>query len=191
MLDAATIYELCAAATRIASEHDEVAELAQDDLDHSIWVRLRGEASAQAALAALTDHGLAASQYPSHRVRVTGWDARLLRRRLGMLLAGVDDLTGEWTATSELARYHYDRRAQASGGLRPEEWEVLAEVEAAMRRAVPIPRRAPAVHDIDQLHTLIEAAEDAYQQLIARHIDYAETTLRDCRVDQRDAAPRP
>jgi hypothetical protein len=59
-LDAATIYEPCAAASHNASEHDDVVDLARDDLDHSIWLRLKGEASSRTALAALTDYGRAA-----------------------------------------------------------------------------------------------------------------------------------
>ena len=57
--------------------------------------------------------------------------------------------------------------------------EVLADVENAMRSCVPIPRRAPRVDDINVLLDLITTAEDAYQQLIAEHIDYAERVLAD------------
>ena len=47
----------------------------------------------------------------------------------------------------------------------------------AQLRPDPIPRRAPRVDDIDVLLDLITTAEDAYQQLIAEHIDYAERVL--------------
>jgi hypothetical protein len=58
------------------------------------------------ALVASTRHVLPAGYSPlgmdGERVaqsRVTGWDPRPLRRRLVVLLAGVDDLDGDWAAT--------------------------------------------------------------------------------------------
>jgi len=35
----------------------------------------------------------------------------------------------------------------------------------------------PHIQDVDTLLELIAAAEDAYQQLIAQHVDYAERAL--------------
>jgi len=87
----------------------------------------------------------------------------------------VDDLSEEWEATAEMTRYHHDRRVVA--GEDPEAWAVLGDVEAAMRSCVPLPHRAPQTEDVDTLLELIAAAEDAYQQLIAEHITYAETVL--------------
>lgn len=46
-----------------------------------------------------------------------------------------------------------------------------------MRCAVPIPHTAPGTDDVDTLLQLIEAADDAYQQLIAEHLDYAARVL--------------
>jgi len=59
----------------------------------------------------------------------------------------------------------------------PEQWDVLADVEKAMRQAVPIPHRAPSTDDVDTLLQPVDAAEDAYQQLIAEHLDYAARVL--------------
>ena len=46
-----------------------------------------------------------------------------------------------------------------------------------MRRAVPLPHSAPGVTDIGVLLELIDAAEDAYERLIAEHVDFAEQTI--------------
>src|SRR4051794_20525828 len=81
---------------------------------------------------------------------------------------------GEWQATSELATYCYDR---AASGEEPDPADVLADVESIMRRAVPLPHSFPSVADVDVLLELIDAAEDAYERLIAEHLDYAEKTL--------------
>jgi hypothetical protein len=129
----------------------------------------------QEAIAELLAYGLSTVDRRDCRLQVTGWDTRLLRRRLGIVLAGVDDLREEWDATAELARYHYDRRAAV--GEEPDAAEVLADVERAMRDALPIPHRAPAINDVDTLLELIDAAEQAYQQLLAEHIEHATTTL--------------
>ncbi len=87
----------------------------------------------------------------------------------------MDDLKTEWDATAEMVCYHHDRRVTA--GIDPDPAEVLADVETAMRRCVPIPHRAPHIQDMDSLLELITAAEDAYQQLIAEHVDYTERVL--------------
>jgi len=42
-------------------------------------------------------------------------------------------------------------------------------------RTHPTPR--PHIQDVDTLLELITAAEDAYQQLIAQQVDYAERAL--------------
>ena len=109
------------------------------------------------------------------RLHVTGWDDRLLHWRLGGLLAGVDDLTGEWGSTGELVCYHYDRRVVA--GVEPDVAEILADVEGVIRSYVPIPHQAPRVEDVAVSLELVAAAEDAYQQLIAEHVEYAEHVL--------------
>jgi len=70
-------------------------------------------------------------------------------------------------------------------------WAVLGDVETVMRSCVPLPHRAPQTDDVDTLLELITAAEDAYQQLIAEHITYAETVLAEhiaCPGHQHGAA---
>lgn len=98
-------------------------------------------------------------------VCLSSWPAR--RRR--------NNLTTEWDATVELANYCYDRRLAA--GDQPDPADVLADVEATMRRAVPLPHRAPNVPDVEDLLNLITAAEDAYEGLIGEHVDHAERAL--------------
>jgi len=152
-----------------------VIDVVTDPLDQSIWVCLSSWPRAREARRALADFGLASCDgHDARLLYVTGWDVRLLRRRLATILAGVDDLKGEWQATSELATYCYDRAA--SGG-EPDPADVLADVESIMRRAVPLPHSFPSVADVDVLLELIDAAEDAYERLIAEHLDYAEKTL--------------
>jgi hypothetical protein len=152
-----------------------VREVVTDLLDGSVWVRLSGWPRAGEARRALACFGLASCDGHNVSLHVTGWDVRLLRRRLAIVLAGVDDLKTEWSATSELAGYCYDRRAV--DGEEPDPADVLAEVEAIMRRAVPLPHSAPGVSDIGVLLELIDAAEDAYERLIAEHVDFAEQTI--------------
>lgn len=173
MLDLDLVTQVCLRAT--ASTEGVVVEVVRDPLDDSLWVRMSSGPRAGEAFDALLAHGLSAVDRSEDRLQVTGWDVRLLRRRLGMLLAGVDDLRSEWNATAELARYHRDRRVAA--GEEPEDFDVLADVEKVMRGAVPIPHQAPGTDDLDTLLQLIEAAEDAYQQLIAEHLDYAAQVL--------------
>ncbi|MGI8868150.1 MAG: hypothetical protein ACR2F6_04685 [Mycobacteriales bacterium] len=150
-------------------------EVVRDPLDGTAWVRMTSWPYAREALTALNSHGISGHDREDGRLHVTGWDVRLLHWRLGALLAGVDDLTSEWDATAEMVCYHHDRRIAA--GVDPDPAEVLADAETALRRCVPIPHRAPRVQDIDTLLQLIAAAEDAYQQLIAEHVDYAEGVL--------------
>ncbi len=104
--------------------------------------------------------------------------SRLLRRRLAVLLAGVDDLSTEWAATAELTLYHYDRHAAAAAATGHEDpdldWHVSTDVETALRRSNPLPHTTPAVNDIGRLQQLIHAATDRYEELIAEHIELAE-----------------
>lgn len=164
----------------IAGEH---ATIETDPLDGSLWLHFVSPAVAEQKLHALHAHGLAAAASSPDRVHVTGWDARLLRYRLGVLLAGVDDLRVEWEATAELVRYHYDRRTQ-HGANEPELWEVLGDVEAIMRRCEPLPHHAPNVRDVATLLDLVAAAHEAYQQLITEHLDHAERVLADYIAEQ-------
>lgn len=178
MVDTELVAQLCGHAT--ARSRRAVLDVVSDPLDESVWVQMSSWPQGQEAIAALQAHGLKVVERPDGRLHVTGWDDRLLRRRLGTVLAGVDDLQAEWNATAELVRYHYERRAEA--GEEPEPADVLADVERVMRDALPIPHKAPATEDVDTLLQLIEAAEDAYQQLIAEHLDYAETVLAELRT---------
>lgn len=165
---------ICRAATG-GNNGSAVLEVLTDPLDNTIWVHLSSWPRASEARRVLAEFGFAAADAHDAKLHVTGWDPRLLRRRLGTLLAGVDDLKIEWDATAELANYHYDCRAAASE--EPDPGDVLADVEATMRRAVPLPHIAPHAADPDTLLDLIEAAEDAYEQLISQHIEYAEKAL--------------
>jgi len=68
----------------------------RDELDGAIIIDPPCQAQAEDVLTTLTSHGLAPARrpaaYPAQnraQVRVTGWDPRLLRRRLAVLLAGM------------------------------------------------------------------------------------------------------
>jgi hypothetical protein len=163
-----------------------VLDVVGDPLDGTVWVRMACAADAERACTALAAQGLGAHELGDGRLHVTGWDTRLLRRRLGTLLGGVDDLSAEWDATAELTRYHHDRRVAA--GVVPEAWAVLADVETVMRACVPLPHRAPQSDDITTLLDLIVAADDAYQQLIAEHITHAEHILDEHTAHQHGVA---
>ncbi len=170
--------DLVARICRDATTHtanDSVGAVAHDPLDGTVWVRMSSWPGANEALKALNAHGISGHDLGDSRLHVTGWDVRLLHWRLGALLAGVDDLTTEWDATAEMVCYHHDRRVDA--GIEADPAEILADVESALRSCVPIPHRAPRIQDVDTLLELIAAAEDAYQQLIAQHVDYAEQAL--------------
>lgn len=176
VVDEVLVARLCrGAAARTGGTRGAAVEVVTDPLDGSVWARLTSWRAAGDAVTVLAGHGLTAVERSDCRVQVTGWDARLLRRRLGMLLSGVDDLRQEWEATAELARYHRDRRRAV--GEEPEIFDVVADVEGVLRDAVPIPHRAPAIHDVDSLRQLVEAAHDAYAQLIAEHVEYAARVL--------------
>lgn len=170
---------LCRQATSTASDAagtgGAVYTVTSDPLDHSVWIRLADIAAADIATTALTGYGLAVTAGDSDTIHVTGWDARLLRRRLGILLAGIDDLSSEWEATAELATYFYDRYSPT--GREVDLSDVLAAVEESLRTATPLPRQAPSVDDVASLLELIDAARDSYLQLIEEHLSLAETTL--------------
>ena len=151
------------------------ADVVHDALDDSIWVHLPTPTRASLALSSLNAYGIGGHDLEDGRLHITGWDDRLLHWRLGGLLAGVDDLGSQWVGTAELVYYHYDRRVAA--GVEPDSVEVLANVESVLRGCVPIPHEAPRTEDIAVLLALIAAAVDAYEQLIAEHVDYAERIL--------------
>ena len=176
----------CQAAGSHPNAGTVVTDVVRDPLDGSVWVYLWPPASARHALAALHAHGLTGRDLHDGRLQVTRWDVSRLRRRLAVLLAGVDDLTSEWDATAELVRYYHDRRVAA--GVDADLVDVLADVETVMRASVPFPHHAPAIDDVDSLLHLITAAEDAYQQLIAAHLDYAEHVLAVHTTGHVDAA---
>jgi hypothetical protein len=174
IVDTDLIARICRQATA-RSGHGTVLDATHDPLDGSTWVRLSSWPRARESLTALNAHGIAGRDLEDCRLHVTGWDVRLLHRRLGILLAGIDDLQIEWDATAELVCYHHDRRINA--GIDPDPADILADVETTMRSCVPIPHRAPRFEDVARMLDLIAAAEDAYQQLIAEHVDYAERIL--------------
>lgn len=186
-VDVELVARICQSATYAAAVgRGAVLDVVIDPLDGSAWVRLASGSHALEAATALQAFGLAVSDREDNRVQAAGWDARLLRRRLGMLLAGVDDLQAEWDATAELVRYHRDRRVKVTGE-DPDPSEVLADVERALRDARPIPHRCPNVTDVGSLLQLVDAAEDAYAQLIVRHVEHAagvlEADAEDCGAD--------
>lgn len=183
-IDVALVAGICRDATA-RSGPGTVVSSQLDPLDGSVWVTMSSWPLAREALRALNAYGLAGRDLEDSRLHVTGFDARLLRWRLGALLAGVDDLKAEWDATAEMVRYHYDRRVATE--IDPDPADVLADVETAMRSCIPIPHQAPRIHDIDSLLQLIAAAEDAYQQLIAEHVDHSERVLAAHIADRRRA----
>jgi len=65
-------------------------------------------------------------------------------------------------------------------------WQGGGGVESALRGCVPIPHRAPHIQAGHRVR-YFTAAEDAYQQLIAQHVDYAERAL----IIQRPGVRRP
>jgi len=149
-----------------------ISEAAHDALDGSVWVAMSNPEPAGLALKALNAFGIGGHDLEDGRLHITGWDGRLLHWRLGGLLAGVDGLQSEWNSTAELVCYHYDRRVVA--GVEPDMVEILADVEGAIRSCVPLPHQAPRTQDVGVLLELVAAAADAYQQLIAQHVEYAE-----------------
>jgi hypothetical protein len=146
-----------------------------DSLDGTIWVVAPTATMARSALTVLNAFGVGGHDLEDGRLHVTGWDRRLLHWRLGGLLAAVDDLGNEWAGTADLVCYHHDRRVAA--GVDPEVAEILADVEDVIRGCVPIPHAATRTDDVGVLLDLIAAANDAYEQLIAEHVDYAEQVL--------------
>lgn len=166
-LDADLVGRICGAPVDI--------EVVYDALDDSLWVCMPKRGRAGSALKALNAFGIGGHDLEDGRLHVTGWDPRLLHWRLGALLAGVDDLRSQRGSTAELVYYHYDRRMAA--GVDPDMAEILADVESVIRSCVPIPHPAPRTEDIVVLLELVAAAADAYEQLIAEHVEYAEQAL--------------
>lgn len=176
MVDLELVTQLCLRAT--AGTEGAVVDVVRDPLDEAVWVRMTSWTRAGEATSALMAYGLAVVDRRECRLQVTGWDVRALRRRLGALVAGVDDLRVEWDATAELARYHRDRRAVVTGD-DPEYLDVLADVERTLREARPMPHTASGSDDVETLLQLVDAAEDAYSQLITEHVDHAASVLID------------
>jgi hypothetical protein len=174
-IDVELVYDVCRIAVSRCGGAAKVA-VEVDPLDSSVWLTEPEKATADFIVAALAEHGLAAALTPSGAIHVTGWDARILRRRLGVLLAGIDDLSVEWCATAELVMFHYD--ARTSDWTDDEgQWSPLEQVERALRCSVPFPRRPPRVENVENLLELVQAAEASYAQLIEEHIIFAEHAL--------------
>jgi hypothetical protein len=91
VVDGHLVARICQEATaRTTAGCGGVVHVVTDDLDGSVWVRMTSWPRAQEAASALQAYGLAVADRPECRLQIQGWDARLLRRRLGTLLAGVD-----------------------------------------------------------------------------------------------------
>jgi hypothetical protein len=174
MVELELVTHLCGRATEATG--GVVVDVVRDPLDDSVWVRMSSWPRAQEAAAALIAHGLAVVDRRDCRLQVTGWDVRALRRRLGTLVAGIDDLRAEWDATAELTRYHRDRRSAATGQ-HPEHFDVMTDVERTLREAKPMPHTVTGSDDVETLLQLVDAAEDAYGQLVIQHVDYAASVL--------------
>ncbi len=175
---------VCRAAARAVGGHRSDVDVVVDPLDTTLWVHVPAPA-VRPAVAGLRGRGLDAAAVNDHRVHVTGWEVRLLRWRLGMLLAGIDTLTAHPELTADLVGYHHHRHPAAGGPV--EAWAVLADVEAVLRAATPLPQPPPHVDDLDSLLGLVTAAEDAHERLIGAHLDTAEQHLT-ARLRQDDRA---
>jgi len=173
-VDLDVVAAVCRAAAVPAGRGPGAVAAVVDPLDTTVWVHLPCRA-VPAAVSLLRARGIAAGAVNDHRIHITGWDVRLLRWRLGVLLAAVDTLTAASELTGDLVGYHQHRRAAAGGPV--EAWAVLAEVEAALRAATPLPHPTPHVQDLDSLLELVAAAEDALERLIGVHLDHAEGLL--------------
>ncbi len=88
--------ELVAAICHAAGGGPSEVDVVVDPLDATGWVHLPASA-VSAAVSGLRARGVAAVAVNDHRIHVIGWDVRLLRWRLGVLLAGIDTLTGHRT----------------------------------------------------------------------------------------------
>ena len=174
-VDPELVAVFCRAAARAVGARPVEVGMVVDPLDATVWVHLPSPAAAAAAVTGLRTRGLDTARVNDLRLHVTGWDVRLLRWRLGVLLAAVDDLVAAVDLTTDLVCYHHDRRVEA--GLEVEAWAVLADVEATLRAATPLPHPAPRVENVDTLLSLVTAADEAYQQLITGHLDRAEQVL--------------
>ena len=173
-VDLDVVAGLCRAAAVSAGRDPGMVDAVVDPLDTTVWVHLPPRA-VPAAVSLLRARGVAADAVNNHRIHITGWDVRLLRWRLGVLLAVVDTLTATSDLTGDLVGYHHDRRAAAGGPV--EAWAGLADVEAALRAATPLPHSPSHVDALDSLLELVAAAEDAFERLIGVHLDHAEALL--------------
>ncbi len=184
-LEVEVVAAVCRAATRAVGGHRSDVDVVVDPLDATLWVHLPTSA-VHPAVRGLRARGLDAVAVNDHRVHVTGWDVRLLRWRLGVLLAGIDTLTAYPDLTADLVGYHHDRHTAAGGPV--EAWAVLADVEAALRAATSLPHPPPHVDDLDGLLGLVAVAEDAHERLLGAHLDTAEQHLTArLRLDNRAA----
>lgn len=174
-VDSELVAVICRGAARTVGARSGPVEVVVDPLDTTLWVHLPGPGAVTGAVTGLRGLGLDAAAVNDHRVHILGWSVRLLRWRLGVLLATVDDLTTAEDLTTDLVCYHHDRRVVA--GEEVEGWAVLADVEATLRTATPLPHPAPRVEDLDTLLELTAAAGEECQRLIAVHLDRAEHVL--------------
>ncbi len=95
-VDPEDVVALCRATATARHWPDTASQAVRDELDGAVIPGLPCQAQAGDVLTTLTSHGLAAARRPAAcpaqnraQVRLTGWDPRLLRRRLAVLLAGM------------------------------------------------------------------------------------------------------
>jgi len=81
LLDPDLVRRICGVAT--------VRDIVYDALDDSFWVCMPRPTKAGLALIALNTYGIGGHNLEDGRLHVTGWDDRLLHRRLGGLLDGL------------------------------------------------------------------------------------------------------
>jgi hypothetical protein len=187
------VRQLCAQSGRAGSALD----VQMDPLDGSVRIRSATGGAVKDIAATLTRHGLNtahATATATPTLYVHGWDAAALRRRLGIALASVDDLSEEWAATADIAIHYFNTRLDPHDLDGPcvvdvDDWQVIAAVEDGLRRSQPLPHRAPAITDVDVLLELVDAAENRYSELIAEHVELAEQTVARYRAALVEGTP--
>jgi hypothetical protein len=96
------------------------------------------------------------------------------RRELAELLAGAQDLKGDYDSTIELARHLQDRRRHA--GQPADVDQVLADLEATLRASAALIDGLLRLHG-EQLTAALVTARRDYDRRVAEHLAYARTAL--------------
>jgi hypothetical protein len=71
------VERICAA----TGSSDAGVDIVRDPLDGALWVRMSSRTATDETLKALNAHGVGAHDVNDHRIRVTGWDMRLMQWR--------------------------------------------------------------------------------------------------------------